>query len=91
MGAPDFILRDSYKFPFISTSPPHHYRDNASAVKEAEFVADAILELLHDNCMEELFSLADIITPLGVSVQSSSKKRLILDLKRQFACLQAEI
>ena len=51
LGAPDFILnliRDGYKIPFISTPPPHHYRNNASAVKEAEFVGEAILDLLRE-------------------------------------------
>ena len=79
VGAPDLILniiRDGYKIPFISTPSRHHYRNNASAVKEAE----AILELLRDNCSEELFSPPDIINPLSVSVQSSGKKKLILDM-----------
>lgn len=84
LGAPDFILniiRDGYKIPFISTPSRHHYRNNASAVKEADFVGEAILELLRGNRIEELFSPPDIINPLSVSVQSSGKKRLILDLR----------
>ena len=45
LGAPDFILniiRVGYKIPFISTPSRHHYRNNASAVKEADFVGEAI-------------------------------------------------
>ena len=45
LGTPHFILnviRDGYKIPFIPTPPAHHYRNNASAVKVAEFVAEAI-------------------------------------------------
>ena len=82
--APDFILnviRDGYKIPFISTPPPHHYREDATAVKEAHFVGEAILELLRDNRIEELFSPPDVINPLSVSVQRSGKKRFILDLR----------
>ena len=55
--------------------------NNGSAVNEGEFVGDAILELLRDNRIEEVFSSPDIVNPLSVSVQSSGKKRLILDLR----------
>ena len=84
LGAPDFILsiiRCGYKIPFISTPPPRLYKNNGSAVIESEFVGDAILELLRDNRIEEVFSSPDIVNPLSVSVQSSGKKRLILDLR----------
>ena len=84
LRAPEFILsiiRYGYKIPFISTPPPQHYPNNASAIKEAEFVGEAILELLRDNRVEGIFSPPDIVNPLSVSVQSSGKKRLILDLR----------
>lgn len=70
LGAPDFIfniIRVGCKIPFISTSSRHHYRNNASAVKSrnivpvmqilADFVGEAVLELLRDNRIEELFFL----------------------------------
>ena len=82
--APDFILsiiRCGYKTPFISTPPPQLFKNNASAVNECVFVGDAILELLRDNRIEEVFSSAERVNPLSVSVQSSGKKRLILDLR----------
>ena len=84
LGAPEFILsviRCGYKIPFISTPPSQRYSNNASAINEAEFVGEAILELLRDNRVEELFSPPDIVNPLSFSVQSSGKKRLILDLR----------
>ena len=84
LRAPEFILsiiRYGYKIPFISTPLPQHYPNNASAIKEVEFVGEAILELLRDNRVEELFSPPDIVNPLSVSVQTSGKKRLILDLR----------
>ena len=59
----------------------HHYWNNGSAVKEADFVVEATLELLRDNRIEELFSPPDIINPPSVSVQSSSRKRLVLVLR----------
>lgn len=53
-----------------------------SALKESDFVFDAILELLSDNRIKEIFSYtSDILNPLTVSIQSSSKKRFILDLR----------
>ena len=75
------VIRCGYKIPFISTPPSQHYSNNASAINEAEFVGEAILELLRDNRVLELFSPPDFVNPLSVSVQSSRKKRLILDLR----------
>ena len=53
-----------------------------------------LLARLFDNRIEEVFSFPDIVNPLGVSVQSSGNKRLILDLrhinlqvyKQKFTC-----
>ena len=84
IGTLDFILnviKEGYKIPFISTPPPRHYSNNASAVREADFVDQAIGELLADNPVEELSSRPAILNPLTVSVQTSGKKRLILDLR----------
>lgn len=75
------IIRDGYKIPIISTPLPQHFKNNVSAFKESDFVFDAILELLSDNRIKEIFSYTpDILNPLTVSIQSSSKKRFILDL-----------
>ena len=62
LGAPDFILsviRNGYKIPFISTPPPRRFTNNASALKEADFVSEAIFELLRDNRVEEIISPPD--------------------------------
>ena len=84
IGAPTFILdiiSDGYKIPFITTPPSVHLKNNGSASEHSDFVNDAILELLQDNRIEELTTPPEIINPLAVSVQSSGKKRLILDLR----------
>ena len=84
VGAPKFILdiiSDGYKIPFITTPPPVHLKNNGSALEHSDFVNDAILELLQDNRIEELTTPPEIVNPLTVSVQSSGKKRLILDLR----------
>ena len=59
IGTLDFILdviKEGYKIPFISTPPPKQYSNNGSAFREADFVEQAIAELLADNCVEELSS-----------------------------------
>ena len=84
IGAPKFILdiiSDGYKIPFITTPPPVHLKNNGSALEHSDFVNGAILELLQDNRIQELIVPPEIINPLTVSVQSSGKKRLILDLR----------
>ena len=75
------IISDGYKIPFITTSPSVHLKNNGSALEHSDFVNDAILELLQDNRIEELTTPPEIVNPLTVSVQSSGKKRLILDLR----------
>ena len=82
--APGFILeviREGYKIPFVSLPPPKHGVNNLSAIKEADFVYEAILDLLKINRIEELSEVRNIANPLSVSIQSSGKKRLILDLR----------
>ena len=84
LGAPDFILsaiRNGYKILFISTPPPRRFTNNASALKEADFVREVILEPLRSNLVEEIISPPDIVNPLTVSVQANGEKRLILDLR----------
>ena len=73
------VIRDGYGIPFIPTPPPHHYKDNSSALDRG-FVAEAIPELLCDNCVKEIFTLPDITNRLSVSVQDNGKKRYIVDL-----------
>ena len=50
-------------------------------MEHSDVVNDAILELLQDNRIEESTTPPEIINPLTVSVQSSGKKGLILDLR----------
>ena len=84
IGAPGFILsviRDGYKIPFIVFPPPEVSPNNASALKEREFVSEAIFNLIRDKCSEVLDHPPAIVNPLSVSIQLSGKKRLILDLR----------
>ena len=71
LRAPEFILSiicDGYKIPFHSSPLPCHLKSNASAVEEAAFVGDAVLDLLRDDRVEEVSSLPKILNPLSVSL-----------------------
>ena len=84
IGAPNFILdviSEGYKIPFISLPTPKHSRNNGSALKESQFVNEAVKELLRINCIESCDKVPDIVNPLSVSIQSSGKKGLIIDLR----------
>ena len=76
INAPGFILeviREGYKIPFVFLPPPKHGVNNLSAIKEADFVCEAILDLIKMNCIEELSEVPNIASPLSVSIQSSGK------------------
>ena len=59
------MVTKSHLFP---RHPHRRFTNNASALKEADFVSEAILELLRDNRVEEIISPPDIVNPLTVSV-----------------------
>lgn len=50
-------------------------------MKNAEFVHDAVLELLDNGCIKEVYRPSFVVIPLTVSVNISGKKRLVLDLR----------
>ena len=76
------LFEKTIKFPlFLFLLPNTASTDNLSAIKEVDFVCEAILDLLKMNCIEELSEVPNIVNPLSVSIQSSGKKRLILDLR----------
>jgi len=61
--------------------PPKVSFNNTSALKDTDFVSEAISNLLRTEHVEILDHRPDIVNPLSVSVQPSGKKRLILDLR----------
>lgn len=82
--ASEFILQtieQGYKIPFITSPTPFVKNNNNSAFEHATFVDEAILDLLSDSRVEEVYERPVILNPLSVSVQSCGKKRLILDLR----------
>ena len=90
LGASGFILsvvRDGYKIPFVTLPPPKVSPNNLSAVTHSHFVSEAISDLLRTKCVEILDHKQDIVNPLSVSIEPSSKKRLILDLRHVNLCV----
>lgn len=83
--APAFIIdciKEGYRIPFYVTPAGALFKNNHSALQHAEFVYEAILELVSTNRVVEVAkSHLKIINPLSVSVQNCGKKRLILDLR----------
>ena len=66
---------------FLRTPPSICVSNNRSAVNHSEFVVKAIHDLLIKVMIEECESKPIVVNPLTVSVSSSNKKCLILDLR----------
>ena len=84
IGANSFVIdtiKFGYRIPFISTPCQARFSNNQSALNNASFVESAIAELVHTHVVVELPFIPHVVNPLSVSIQSSGKKRLILDLR----------
>ena len=76
------ILREGYRIPFFFESPPESFsKNNISALKNMEFVEEAVFELLKSNRVVQTPFKPWIVSPLSVSTDKLGKKRLILDLR----------
>ena len=83
IGANSFVIytiKLRYRIPFISTPCQARFSNNQSALNDASFVESAIAELVHTHAVVEVPFIPHAVNPLSVSIQSSGKKRLILDL-----------
>uniref|UniRef100_A0A7M5WT73 Reverse transcriptase domain-containing protein n=1 Tax=Clytia hemisphaerica TaxID=252671 RepID=A0A7M5WT73_9CNID len=74
------IVREGYKIPFESEPPPFFAKNNASSLKNREFVKDSIEKLLENGCIEKVTEPPYCINPLTVA-ERNSKLRLVLDLR----------
>ena len=84
IGASQFIINtisNGYVIPFVHTPPRASFPNNHSAFQHKEFVESAIADLLKVGSIVECLNAPIVVNPLSVSVQSSGKKRLILDLQ----------
>ncbi len=83
IGAPFFVLnvfKRGYYLPFFDIPEPKIFRNNTSALSHKDFVEKEILDLLSKGCIAGV-EKPIVSNPLSVSVHSSGKKRLILDLR----------
>lgn len=83
IDANEFVLKtikNGYVIPFLNNPPPMFFRNNNSALVHSDFVNEAISELVNNGCVIEIPFQPFVVNPLSVSVNSSGKKRLILDL-----------
>ena len=93
MQAPAYILdtvQHSYVMP-LHEEPTEFFRPNqASALRNAEFVGKAIEELQTDGRVEEVTEKPHVCSPLSVVENSVGKKRLVLNLRHvnRFLCKQ---
>ena len=75
------MIAYGYKIPFLETPPPSHFRNNQSAIKNANFVKTELLGLLGKGYVEKLTGQPRVVNPLSVATNSRGKSRLILDLR----------
>ena len=84
LSANDFILRvidKGYAIPFVTFPQIAFFDNNHSALRHADFVLEAIHELILSGSVVQVSSPPHVVNPLSVSIQSCGKKRLILDLR----------
>ncbi len=83
IGAPEDIIqviKHGYKIPFVNSPPSARFNNNKSAINNSDFVIEAVNDLLSKGLIVECATVPDIVNPLTVSIQSSGKNTLILDL-----------
>ena len=77
------VIENGYKIPLYSMPSRTSCKNNRSALCEPEFVSEVIKDLLDRGLIKKCNpeKPPNIINPLTVSIQTSGKKRLILDLR----------
>ena len=75
------ISENGYRLPFISFPLAVKLRYNKSARLHADFVDQAVLELVNSGRVRKAKEQPFFVNPLSVSIQPWGKKRLILDLR----------
>ena len=75
------IVTQGYRIPFIQLPDPVCYRNHRSALDHADFVEEAIQELVALSCVVQCSECPAVCSPLSVVVNAQGKKRLVLDLR----------
>ncbi|KAK3107284.1 hypothetical protein FSP39_011114 [Pinctada imbricata] len=82
-------IKFGYVIPFAQFPPAVILKNNRSSLNYPDFVCTAINELLSAGCINEV-SVPYVVNPLTVSVNSSGKKRLVLDLRHVYRFVQKQ-
>ena len=75
------VLENGYKIPLITLPKAAKFPNNHSALNNANFVTQAVEELLNTGRIKEVKNSPYVVNPLSVSENDSQKLRLILDLR----------
>jgi hypothetical protein len=84
IGASQFVvdtISRGYIIPLLTTPPQMCFRNNRSAFENRVFVDSAVRDLFIAGAIAQCSSPPTVVNPLSVAIQSSGKKRLILDLR----------
>ena len=75
------VIERGYFLPFVSFPEPAAVKNNRSSLSHAQFVEEAIRDLVESGRVVQTKVPPRVLNPLSVSVQANGKKRLILDLR----------
>ena len=80
------IIQEGYRLPFVETTDTARFSNNKSAINNSKFVENSIKEMLATGKILERDHPPPpppprVVNPLSVSIDSSGKKRLNLDLR----------
>ena len=75
------IVKEGYRLPFLETPDTATFGNNKSAINNSKFVENSIKEMLATGTTLERDHPPRVFNPLSVSIDSSGKKHLILDLR----------
>ena len=73
------MIKNGYSLPLAAKIPSFYAKNNASSLRQAEFVEKSIFEFLKQGCIEELTCMPYCCNPLTVA--ESGKLRLVIDLR----------
>ena len=75
------VVENDYKIPLITLPKAAKFPNNHSSLNNANFVTQAVEELLNTGRIKELKNPPYVVNPLSVSENGSHKLPLILDLR----------
>ena len=79
IGAPDFIISiigNGYQLPFANSPEPVKLKNNKSARLNADFVDQAIRELVLSGRVREISHQPLVVNPLSVSIQPCGEEEV---------------